>query len=246
MSDSNKQGVFTDKPLTTAGGRQEAINKTKESWNENVADPLKQTMDKAQHRSEEASKDNSTSQQQGMFTDKPLTTAGGRQEAINKTKESWNENVADPLKRTMDKGEHRAQEGKEQAKESSGYNQQHGMFTDKPLTTPEGRQEAINKTKESWNENVADPLKRTMEKGQHRADENKEQFKDKTGQEKTVLQDLKDKTNENIIEPMQRGYEAAKEKISETFSSSDSSTNKVQQKQGSLGQENKPMSQESH
>jgi len=185
MSDSNKQGVFTDKPLTTAGGRQEAINKTKESWNENVADPLKQTMDKAQHRSEEASKDNSTSQQQGMFTDKPLTTAGGRQEAINKTKESWNENVADPLKRTM-------------------------------------------------------------EKGQHRADENKEQFKDKTGQEKTVLQDLKDKTNENIIEPMQRGYEAAKEKISETFSSSDSSTNKVQQKQGSLGQENKPMSQESH
>jgi exonuclease VII large subunit len=176
----------------------------------------------------------SSKQNQGMFTDKPLTTPGGRQEAINKTKESWNENVADPAKRTLDKAQHRMDENTG-AKQNEGK----GMFTDKPLTTPEGRQEAVNKTKESWNENVADPARQTMDKVKHSMEENKEDVKDKTGQEKSVLQDLKEKTNENIVEPMQRTYEKAKDKISETFSSTDKT--KQGQQEFTSGQENKPL-----
>jgi exonuclease VII large subunit len=239
-SSKQQQGTFTDKPLTTAGGRQEAINKVKESWNENVADPARQTMDRAKDRMDENKEDakNKTgSTQEGMFTDKPLTTPGGRQEAINKVKESWNENVADPAKQSSDRAKHSLDENKEYAKDKTG--QQEGMFTSKPLTTPEGRQEAIDKVKESWNENVADPARQTFDRAQHRMEENKEQAKDST--EKSNLQVLKEKTNENVIEPLQRGYEQAKQKINETFSS-DTTTNKTgQQSYASTGQENQVM-----
>jgi len=172
---------------------------------------------------------------QGTFTDKPLTTPGGRQEAINKVKESWNENVADPAQRSMDKAKHSMDENSK----SGASRQGEGWFTDKPLTTPAGRQEAVNKVKESWNENISDPAKRNTDKMEHRADENKEQAKYHTGQEKGVLQDLKDKTNENIVEPMQRGFEKAKEKISETFSSDTNKTGSTYN--NSTGVENKPL-----
>jgi len=177
-----------------------------------------------------------SSKNEGMFTDKPLTTPGGRQEAINKTKEKWNENVADPAKQNMDKAKHSMDENTT----GKGYNKGEGLFTDKPLYTPEGRQEAINKTKEAWNENVADPARQTMDKMSHRADENKQNFKHDTTQEKGVLEDLKDKTNENIVQPLQRGYENVKDKLSETFSSD--TTNKTgTQSYTSTGQENKSL-----
>jgi F0F1-type ATP synthase membrane subunit b/b' len=95
---------------------------------------------------------------------------------------------------------------------------------EKPLTTPEGRQEAYHNVKEGVRENITDPAKQTYERAKdtvqekwdetkRSAQETKEQAKDKLEETKQGAKETKDKASAKLEESKEKDKPTALEQV---------------------------------
>jgi len=108
--------------------------------------------------------DPSVQHHEGTFTDKPLSSAGGRQEALHKMKEGWNENIVDPVKRAFGNKEAGSERAAQKEKHIDIENREHAADCS-GLKHREGLGENNEMARNMADPNIVNPTQLSAEKG---------------------------------------------------------------------------------